>query len=153
MNCLNKITARTSLLRVLEHIVYPSTNNSNKNDNKEWQKQAPSEHYFFFAFPFSWGQTLKHFLVIVWTYLIHSTINKINEKSTEKKKTPQYDILLAPAAAWAPSGFIDEAINRSADQPIERAKNVACQIFKYKYNNNSWTTNNNNNNSIGEKQW
>lgn len=80
------------------------------------------------------------------------------DRAKKEKKTPQYDILLAPAAAWAPSGFIYEAINpinRSTDQPIERAKNVACQIFKYKYNNNSWTTNNNNNsnNSIGEKQW
>lgn len=75
--------------------------------------------------------------------------NQQNQRKVDKKKkTPQYDILLAPAAAWAPSGFYgaNNPINRSTDQRIsraERAKNVACQIFKYKYNNNR------NNNSIG----
>lgn len=36
---------------------------------------------------------------------------KVDRATTKKIKTPQYDILLAPAAAWAPSGFIYEAIN------------------------------------------
>lgn len=136
MNCLNKVKARTSLLRVLEHIVYPS------NNNKEWQKQAPSEH--FFCLSLFMGVDIETLLGNCLN-LSNPLDNQQNQRKVDKKKTPQYDILLAPAAAWAPSGFYraNNPINRSTDQPIERAKNVACQIFKYKYNNNR------NNNSIG----
>lgn len=67
MNCLNKVTARTSLLRVLEHIVYPSNNNNNnygnKNDNKEWQKhKRQASSIFFFCLSLFMGADIETLL-------------------------------------------------------------------------------------------
>lgn len=141
MNCLNKVTARTSLLRVLEHIVYPSNNNyGNKNDNKEWQKhkRQASSIFFFFAFPFSWGQTLKHFLVIVWTYLIHSTINKINEKSTEQQKKKDSTIWHSFSAC---RGLGALRLYIRSDQPDQRISRLSGpKTSPVKYLNTSTTT-------------
>lgn len=143
MNNLNKVKARTSLLRVLEHIVYPS------NNNKEWQKQAPSEHfYLFFCLSLFMGVDIETLLGNCLN-LSNPLDNQQNQRKVDNSKKDS--TIWHSSSACRGLGALrllrsdqpDQPINRSADQPIERAKNVACQIFKYKYNNNR------NNNSIG----